>query len=266
MPDDRPLRGRSIVVTRPQHQAAAMIEQLAALGAEAIALPAIRIQPKPDLTELDAALHSLERYAWLIFTSVNAVHLTIDRCRSLQVDPAQLPRLRLAAIGPATARAIRSYRLQPAFVPGTYVAEQIAAGIPDVSGRHILLPRADGARPALPDGLRGRGAIVDEIRIYDAIRAEPADASLDRLRQGVDVVTFTSPSTALGFHEMVAEAGLDPFQLPADPLIACIGPITASAAAALGYRVGLTAADHTANGLATALAEYFQEANQRVGT
>jgi uroporphyrinogen-III synthase len=118
----------------------------------------------------------------------------------------------------------------------------------------------------LPTELQRRGAIVDEIQIYDSVRAELNEAGLDRLRQGIDVVTFTSPSTALAFFDLAAEAGLDPCHLPGDPLIACIGPITASAAVELGFRVGLTATEYTARGLALALADSFQEANHRVGS
>lgn len=257
MAAERPLAGRAIVVTRPEHQAHGMIRSLSRLGAEALQFPAIRIQTKPDLSDLDRSLRELDSYDWLIFTSVNGVRITLERHSSLGLDPTGLRKPRLASIGPATADALREHGLDPEFIPESFVAEKFAAGIPDADGRRFLLPRADGARPILPDTLRARGASVDEVLIYEAVRADADQTALQRLQSGVDAITFTSPSTAESFSETLLMSDTDPTRLPGDPLIACIGPITASAARSLGYSVGLVAQKYTSQGLVDALVERF---------
>jgi uroporphyrinogen III methyltransferase/synthase len=257
--DRGPLQGRTIVVTRPEHQADGIIHALERLGAEPVALPTIRIQPKADTSELDRALRSLDAYQWLVFTSVNGVRITLDRYFELQLEMEKLRSPGLAAIGPATSRELQSKGLRPDFVPDSFIAEEVAAGVPDVRGASILIPRADGARPVLPEILRARGATVDEIPIYEVVRAGLDPEPLERLQQGVDAIIFTSPSTAENFSELVHLAGLDPVDLPGNPLIACIGPITESAAKSLGYRTGLVAKTYTSQGLVEALIAYYTE-------
>lgn len=254
-----PLRGRTVVVTRPEHQSGGMLEALRELGAEAIALPAIEIRPRADTSQLDRALRDIDSYHWLVFTSVNGVRITLDRYAELQLDPARLNLPNLAAIGPATARELRDRGLQPDFIPDAFIAEEVAAGIPNVEGTSILLPRAGGARQVLPESLRARGARVDEIQIYEAVRASLDPGPIKRLQAGVDVITFTSPSTAENFYELILDADLDPVNLPGDPLVACIGPITQAAAHSLGFPTGLVAERYTSQGLIEALVEYFSQ-------
>ena len=256
---DQPLVGRSVVVTRPRHQAQGMAEKLRGFGADVVLIPAIRIEPRPELNRLDRALEKLESYGWVVFTSVNGVRITFNRLREGGMPPEAFEVTRVAAIGPATARALRKRGVEPAFVPDEFVAEQVAAGIPDVDGARILLPRAAGARPVLPEQLEERGADVEEIPIYHSVRGEASGAAIDQLRSGVDAITFTSPSTAENFTDIVTDVGLNPNQLPGSPLIACIGPITAEAARELGYETAVTASRYTADGLVDALVRHYAQ-------
>jgi uroporphyrinogen-III synthase len=159
-----PLAGRRVLVTRPKEQAGDLADRLAALGAQPILCPTVRIVPPADFGPLDDALKHLDAYDWVIFTSVNGVSFFTERMAAMALDLGVLRhrQLRLAAIGPATAAALAAHGLIVSFMPGEYVAEAILAGIGDVSGQRILLPRADIARKALADGLRGMGALVDE--------------------------------------------------------------------------------------------------------
>lgn len=236
-----------------------MVALLRELGAEAVQIPAIRIEPRSDLSALDAALRKLNAYRWLVFTSVNGVRITLDRYFELGLEPAWLAAPRLAAIGPATAGALNDRGLQADFVPDSYVAEEVAAGLPLTADDRILLPRAEGARPVLPADLKARGAVVDEIHIYQSVPAEVTVEAERRLQVGVDALTFTSPSTAEAFTGAVRRAGLDPRDLAGDPLVACIGPITAEAADQLGYHVSVVAEDYTAEGLVAALASHYRK-------
>ncbi len=257
--DRSPLAGRRIVVTRPRPQAEALAARLRAEGAAPVFLPVIRLEPAPDLRPLDQALGGLERYAWVIFTSANAVRLVVERMQALGLAPEALQRARLAAIGPATAEALRARGLHVDLVPDTFVAESIAAALPDLRGARVLLPRAAGARPVLPQRLQTRGAQVEEIPIYRAVTAEPDPQALGQLARGVQAVTLTSPSTVRGFLEVTRAAGLDPRALPGEPVFACIGPITADAAREAGLAPLLVAAAYTVEGMLDLLRQHFSQ-------
>lgn len=255
--DPAVLCGQRIVVTRPEHQADEMLAALRKLGADVVPIPTIRIQAKADLSALDAALLKIDRYRWVVFTSANGVRITVDRHRELGLELERLGKRRIAAIGPATADTLQERGVPAEFIPESFVAEEVAAGLPDVEGGKVLLPRADGARPVLPQRLEARGATVDEIPIYQSVRAEVTPQDVAQLKAGVDAITFTSPSTAQNFTRSARLAGLDPLNLPGEPLIACIGPITAEAAAGLGYRVDVVAEEFTAEGLVEALRLHY---------
>jgi uroporphyrinogen-III synthase len=243
------LSGRRVVVTRPEDQAEGLCSRLRALGAEPVVFPVIAIAPPEPGGPLDQALARLSSYDWLIFTSVNGVDCFWERLTTLAAGPDQVPAAKVAAIGPATAAALRQRGVRVSLMPAEYRAEAILDEIGDVAGQTVLLPRADIARPALADGLRAKGAQVDEVPAYRTVPSTPAAAAFDALRAGVDVITFTSSSTV---HNFVAQtAGLS----YGDPLVACIGPVTAATARGLGLRVDVVAREYTIEGLVKALDE-----------
>ena len=239
----RPLAGKRVVVTRPRAQAAALAEKLAGQGAVPIIFPMIEITPMDDCRPLDAALRQLDQYDWIIFTSVNGVTAVWDR-----LDAAWPAALRIAAVGPATARALAARGANAAFMPDEYVAEALAAGLGDVAGQRVLLPHAELAREALADVLRGRGATVDELPVYRTLPAAPDPQGLAEQQRGVDAITLTSASAARNFARLA----------PAAPaVVACIGPVTAAAAREAGLPVRVVAAEYTLDGLVAALGDYF---------
>ena len=250
---NHPLSGLRVVVTRPKNQAQELCNRLRALGARPIIFPSIAIVPPEAGGPLDQSIAWLRSYDWIIFTSVNGVEHFWIRLR--EVGPSSrtdevaelFARGRVAAIGPATAQALRQRGVSVHLMPTEYRAEAILDEIGDVTGERILLPRADIARPALADGLRAKGAQVDDVSAYRTVRGEPSAAAFDALRAGVDVVTFTSSSTV--HHFVSLTQGLD----FGDPLIACIGPVTAATARESGLRVDVTAEEYTVDGLLAAL-------------
>jgi uroporphyrinogen-III synthase len=258
-----PLQGRRIVVTRAREQADDLIERLRALGAEPLACPAIAIAPPEDDAPLDAAIPQISSYDWVIFTSVNGVAAFMERLNRLGVDRAALRHVRIGAIGPATAAALTAAHLPPHFVPDTYVAEAIVEQIGDVGAQRILLPRADIARAALAEGLRARGATVDEVTAYRTVPATDLTRVAALVRDGaVDALTFTSSSTVRYFLQGLAEAGLTAADLQADPrrpAVVCIGPITAETAQEQGLPVDAVADEYTTDGLIAALVRWFGE-------
>ncbi len=228
-----PLGGRRIVLTRPEAEARGLADRMAALGAEVIVVPAIQIA-FADPALLDAALADLARYDWVIFTSRNAVEATFRRAGRL-AGP------KIAAVGPGTAAALHERGTSVDLVPREATAEALADAIGECRGARVLFPRADIARRALPDGLRRRGAVVDEVVAY---HTRPDSSPRPDLR-GVDAVTFASSSAVRGF--------LDQGPVPPGAVVVCIGPTTARTARERGLEVARVAEDHGEDGLVAAV-------------
>lgn len=249
------LAGKRVLVSRPRSQAETMVRRLRDLGAVPVIFPVIETAPVEDGSRLDRAIADLGAYHWIIFTSANGVSAFWERLEGLGLDARALAGLRVAAIGPATARALQERGIQPGFVPAEHVAEAILPGLGDVRGQRILLPRAEIARQALTSALEAQGALPDEIAAYRTLPARPDPESLAELEQGIDVATFTSSSTVLSFINMLGDRART---LLAGALVACIGPITAETAREHGLNVGLIAETYTAEGLVAALEKHFQ--------
>ena len=241
----RPLFGRRVVVTRTRTQASDLVARLHDLGAETIELPVIDIaDPTDGGAALRAAATRVHEYDWVVFTSANAV----TRLLPLLRDARALGAARVAAIGPGTADALRSYNVEADLVPPEFVAESLLDAFDAGSGR-VLLPRAAVARDVLPDGLRAKGWDVDVVEAYRTVRPTTDQRALDAVA-AADAITFTSSSTVTNFVE-VAGTGRVP------DIVACIGPITAETARKAGLRVDVVAGTHTIGGLVEALGEAF---------
>jgi len=238
-----PLKGKKVLVTRPREQAKGFADKLAELGAEPILMPAIDIAPLSNSFELDSALLKLDRFDWVIFTSVNGVDAVRSRMAALGVSSEKLASRRLAAIGPATADALAAFCRQPDVVPDEYVAEAIPKHIKDVRGKKFLLARADIARPDLAIILRERGADVTEVAAYRIVTAVEK-----HLEERPDFITLTSSSAAKATLE-----GLNREQWLRETQLVCIGPVTAATVREMGYEVAATAPEYTTDGIIKAL-------------
>lgn len=240
---------KRILVTRPRAQADSFIEGLRAAGFEPIYFPVIEIHPIENNIALDQALAKLDCYAWVIFTSVNAVDVVFDAIVRKQFSTRRAIAPKVAAIGPKTAEALKARGVTPDFVPAEYVAEAILPGLGDLCGKWVLLPRAEIARKALPEAIVKAGGTAHEISVYKTLPAQPDAQGLAALKSGVDVITLTSPSTVYNFMAIAQQNGLDPLHLPNNPLFACIGPITEEAAREEGLISLVVAKEYTTDGL-----------------
>ncbi|MGD9316779.1 MAG: uroporphyrinogen-III C-methyltransferase [Anaerolineae bacterium] len=257
--EDRPLYGQRVLVTRTRQQASALSVRLRALGAEAIELPTISISTPDDRAPLDRAIAEVSSYDWIIFTSVNGVGHFWEQLTGARLDARALHGVKLAAIGPATAARLEECGLRADYIPDEYVAEAVAAGLGNVRGQRILLPRADIARPTLADLLRQGGATIVEVAAYRTLRPRVDADELRRLLARVTVATFTSSSTVRNLATMAQDAGLELTRALAQATIACIGPITAATARELGLHVDVVAEAYTIDGLVEALLHHVRD-------
>ena len=185
----RPLHGRTVAVTRARAQASPLAARLRALGADVIEAPAIRTESLP------AEVPDLGGYDLLVVTSPNGARELFERLCEDGRDARALAGVRVAAMGPGTARALgRARRSKADVVPERSVAEGMVEALADVRGRRVLLARGKEGRDVLPDALRERGAQVDVLVLYetvpepldDAAIAAPSRRRLRDLHLGVD--------------------------------------------------------------------------------
>jgi uroporphyrinogen-III synthase len=196
------LAGLGVLVTRPAHQARSLCRRIEHCGGRPIVFPAMDIRPPAD----PGPAAGLLRQAWdlVIYTSANAVQLA----RELAPLP---PRAALvAAVGRATAAALRDAGSPPSLVPQTADSEGLLAlpELAQVDGRRVLIVRGEGGRPLLGDSLRRRGALVGFAEVYR--RALPgADAAplLARWPREVQAVTATSAEVLENLWQLVGPQG-----------------------------------------------------------
>jgi uroporphyrinogen III methyltransferase/synthase len=254
--EQRPLFGKSVLVTRPKHQAEGLASRLDQLGAVVHLLPTIEIQDPPDWGPVDRALERLGSFQWLVFTSANGVHAFMGRLRKTGRDLRALGTIRLAAIGPATADALRSYHLEPDLVPEEYRSESLAEALRDqVRGQRVLLARADRGRDLLRDELAKITEVTQVVVYSQADVLKPGSESLACLTRGeIDYVLLTSSNITRVFAAALGPKGRQMIQIGRVKLIS-ISPVTSAAIVEMGLSVAAEAKEYTTAGLIDALVE-----------
>jgi uroporphyrinogen-III synthase len=249
VPDRRegPLAGKVVLVTRPRDEDGGLADSLRKRGALPLEAPVIRIAPVRAGGQLDGAIRTSATggFAWIVFTSANAVQAWFERAAALGFADADLP-ARVAAVGEATADALRRHRIVPDLVPRAFTTAALGRAFPRGRGR-VLLPRADIATPELEDALGRKGWTVVRVDAYRTrpVRSLPPEARRALHAGRVDALAFTSASTVDGF---VRVAGV-----VRGPRVVCIGPVTARAARAAGFPVHAVARPHTIEGVVEGL-------------
>jgi uroporphyrinogen III methyltransferase/synthase len=261
----RPLTGRTVAVTRARAQASGLAQRLTALGASVIEAPTIRTRTL-DGPPLDPAPYDL-----ICLTSANGVWRLFERLAAGGRDARSLAGTRIAAIGPGTARALVEHGIVADVVPERFVAESLVEALEDFDVKHALVATASGARELLPDALRGRGAQVDVLALYETV-AEPLSEQALQQAQRADYITFTSSSSVRYFLDAPrARGGHRPFSdtahtqlhddeptsahacLSPTTRIVSIGPVTSATLRERGLEPHIEAERHDVEGLIDAL-------------
>ncbi len=257
-----PLFGKRVLITRQASQAGEWQRALEAAGALPVLVPMIRTAPVREETELSRTLGALPSYDWLVAASANALRELGAAARERGADLTTL-RARVACVGEASAAAARELGLTPERALGgdaqRLLAWLLARG--EWRGKRVLLPRAERASAALPEGLRAVGAEVDELALYRT-EAAPLDraALLSELRAGsLSALAFASPSAARQFAAGVGDAGVAAASTAA---IVAIGPVTAEALRSVGLAPSVVAETPSAAALVAALEAHFSGKKQ----
>ena len=264
--DARPLFGRRILVTTPREDAAELIDLLTTLGADAIEAPMLRFAPPDDYGPLEDALSQIDSFAWIVFTTPHAVDQVLSRLAAGRDDLRVLKGVRLCAVGPTTEERLRRHRLKPDLAPTEGHPEAVvqalgAAGT--LRGAAVLVPRADVGRDLFVQELRAAGADVSDVTVYRTIVTEPEregepDIYRMLLDRSIDTVTFTSASAVRIFVRVIGEE--QAADLLHQATVACIGPVTADAAAQLGILTTIMPGEYTIAALVDAIVQHYAKA------
>lgn len=226
----------SVLVTRPAGTARTLVRALERMGCHVHVVPTVAT----ELVAFDA--EPLASFDWIVITSAQGVHAMT-----------RIPRgPRFAAVGEKTAEALRERGVRPDHVPPFPSGTSLGDTLPGVSGRRVVLVRASAADSDLPERLRARGAVVEEITAYRTI--EGPTASSAGMRAALDdpalaLAVFASGSAIRG---LLALGGTN--RLPA----VTIGPRTTAIALSHGFRVVAEANERSAEALAAAVAAALQ--------
>jgi len=257
--ENKPLLGKNIIITRSRAQTSDMTRILTDWGAACLEFPTIDIIPPDRWDPLDRAISHIDEYHWIVFTSTNGVNCFFQRLSEQGKDSRALGSIGTASVGPATAERLRAFGVNSDIVPETYRAEAVSDAFrqTDLVGKKVLLPRAQAARPVLPDELKRLGARIDDIPAY---RTAIADGNRNELvaylkSSSVDLVTFTSSSTARNFKQLLPPEQFE--SLTEGVLFASIGPITTRTARSLGFDIRIEPGASTIPELCRTIADYY---------
>ncbi|MBU1599386.1 uroporphyrinogen-III C-methyltransferase [bacterium] len=277
--EKKPLFGKTFLITRASKSADELSKLLEEQGACVIEFPTIKIEPLLSFEKLDEVIENISRYDWLIFTSANGVNSFF--CRLMEkADIRCLAGIRVCVIGPATKKAVERMGIKVELEPKEFRAEGIIEAIKglDIVRKRILILRSEEAREILPETLRDMGALVDVVPVYRTTMPETDATKIKELLKNfepetdatmtkeilknfepetdatrikemlknseIELITFTSPSCAKNFCELIEEKRLwDKVK------VACIGPITEKKARELGFNVEIVAKEYTISGL-----------------
>jgi uroporphyrinogen-III synthase len=263
------LAGKRIVITRALEQAIELGEALIALGAQVLLLPLVEFSPVQDSETLDAALARHAEFDAILFLSANAVRYVFERCRNLGVafDARHRPRI-VAAIGPATARALAVEEVQADYVARESTAAALAKELKDaLVGTRVLLPRSDRGSEAAPLALVEIGAMVTEVVAYRTGMPGSIDAMVAARVSGgeIDAIVFSSPSAVKNFVAVFGDR--EAAQIAQRASFAAIGPTTAQALRHANLPVAIEAPESSTDALVAAIAGFFEgQAAQAKGT
>jgi len=253
------LQGKRVVVTRAAEQSRDLVRALQEKAAVPVVLPMVAFGAPENIADLDRAVLEIAHFDWVFLTSQNALRALQERCHVLHLDlKTVLGHARVAAVGPATAQALRLAGIDVAYTAskhqGVSLAQELAA---NVKGKRVLLPRSDRANPDLVEQLIRLGATVREVVAYKTV--SPDDASLARVRatlqQGADAILFFSPSAVHHLQDILGNERV--LEISRQAIFAAIGPITEKALRAANVERVLLAEETTVASIVNALERYF---------
>lgn len=255
----KPLTGRTIIITRAEHQSTEFAEMIHQYGGTAVNVPMIEITDPDSWQDCDAAIENIHTYDGIIFTSVNGVRGFMRRVETRFPHTVPVVRAReILVVGPKTRAAALDFGLATPLMPKSHTAEGIVELLVHCNpeGKSYLLPAGNLTRDVLPNELTKHGITVNVVPVYKTSKPRSMDSSHVRQllkNQRVDVISFFSPSSVDHFLETV-----DPLLIREIP-IAVIGETTHRAVRQYGLTPAIIPKHQTTESLVQAIVQFFTD-------
>jgi uroporphyrinogen III methyltransferase/synthase len=251
---NKPLFGRSIVVTRDADSNADFAAKIIAKGGNPIEFTTIKIKPLTQTNMFLRTLAKIAEYDWLILTSANGVTVLFDALQKLDKDARVFASAKIAAIGSETAAKLSKFGIKADFVPNVFTSKELGKQLivfTNLKNKKILLLRSQLASNELCELLESTGAEVDNVPVYTTVTIKNKCSRLiEKIERGeIDWLTFASTSSVKAFFEQIPAELVN----SSNTRIASIGPVTSEQLKTLGLRVDAQAAEHTTDGLLAAI-------------
>jgi len=255
----KPLFGKNIVVTRDARGNADFAAKIIRQGGNPIEFTTIKLKPLTNKNEFLQTLSKLKQYDWIIFTSSNGVTLFFDCLGKLQKDARVFGSAKIATIGGETAAKLDEFGIKADFVPSVFTSEELGkqlAGFTNLHDKKVLLLRSQLASDELVEWLKQAGANVDDVPVYRIVTAiSKCNQLIEKITAGqIDWLTFASPSSVRVFFERIKIDSVN----SSSAKVASIGPVTSEQLRNLGVKLDVEAAEHTIDGLLTAIENTYK--------
>ncbi|MCF6138120.1 uroporphyrinogen-III synthase [Pseudalkalibacillus berkeleyi] len=257
MKREKPLSGQKILITRSEEQALPFVREIEKKGGEALVIPLLSFRLPDDTSNVRQAIHQVDDFQWIVFTSQNAVRFFIQLMNEEKLPISRLQACKIAAIGRKTYHLLKDLGVKVDFYPSEFVGEQFVTEFKTQTDRsdRVFIPHGNLSRSTIKDSLREFGLDVHDVILYETYFDPKHQTKLrEVMDQHIDILTFTSPSTVHFFFKIVGED----FSLN-DRYTACIGPITANALKEYGISANIIAKEYTIDGLVDSIESFIQK-------
>jgi len=260
--ENKPLYGKRIAITRTREQASELSDKLEEQGAKVLELPLIQVIPQVDEQVKKEVFSELGSYDWICFTSPNGVRCFFDLFLKEFKDIRSMGFMRIAAIGPGTAKAIEKMHLEVELIPEKHTGAGMGEALLEIDGidtAKILVVKGSKGGEDLIKPLEARWVIVDRLEVYKTVPTDLSEhAMAQKFRElGADAITFTSSSTAKSFAKQAKSLQLQKGAQAPKPV--SMGPITSKTMTELGMPVSAEAKVQTLDGLVDAVVEALKQ-------
>lgn len=260
----RPLKNKTIVLTRTIEQSKESAAIFSELGADVIVFPTLEIVSPNDWERFDELILSEQKIDFIVFTSAHAVTMFIKRCSELnkQID---FGKTKVVAVGNKTKSVCEENKIKVDIVPAKFSGEGVVEELSkyDLKNKLVFIPRSAIGREDLPKGLEELGAKIVTVPVYNVSlpSKESIKQNIEQLNSSkLDVFIFTSPST---FENFLLIMNINnPVSFFKNYDVAAIGPTTKAAIENSKVKVSIMPEEFTIKGLANKMIEFYKKSEK----
>ncbi len=260
----RPLKNKTIVLTRTVEQSKESAAIFSELGADVIVFPTLEIVAPNNWARFDELILSGQKTDFIVFTSAHTVTMFIKRCGELnkQID---FEKIKVVAVGNKTKSICEENNIKVDIIPKKFSGEGVVEELSkyDLKNKLVFIPRSAIGREDLPKGLEELGAKIITVPVYNVSlpSKESIKQSTEQLHSSKpDVFIFTSPST---FENFLLIMNINnPVSFFKNYDVAAIGPTTKTAIENNKVKVSIMPDEFTIKGLANKMIEFYKKSEK----